>query len=134
LRAEGFFCNLDVLYGGLGIDPKKTNKFSYNFFQFLVIKALDPFWIRIGIQPRMLDPDPDEMNADLQPWFLLWLVTLLLLLLFFCCRPALAVALLLLSPCSCFPPALAGALLFLSPCSFCRPALSVALFFLSPCS
>jgi hypothetical protein len=37
----------------------------------LVIKALDPDWIqiRIGIQPKMLDPDPDEMNADLQPWF-----------------------------------------------------------------
>jgi hypothetical protein len=36
----------------------------------LVIKALDPYWIRIririGIQPKMLDPDPDEMNADLQ--------------------------------------------------------------------
>jgi hypothetical protein len=37
------------------------------FFQFLVIKALDPDWIRIGIQPKMLDPDPDEMNADPQP-------------------------------------------------------------------
>jgi hypothetical protein len=23
-------------------------------------------WIRIGIQPKMLDPDPDEMNADAQ--------------------------------------------------------------------
>jgi hypothetical protein len=23
-------------------------------------------WIRIGIQPKMLDPDPDEMNADPQ--------------------------------------------------------------------
>jgi hypothetical protein len=33
--------------------------FSCNFFQFLVIKALDPDWIRIriGIQPKMLDPD-----------------------------------------------------------------------------
>jgi hypothetical protein len=34
----------------------------------LVIKALDqnpdPYWIRIGIQPKMLDPDPDEINAD----------------------------------------------------------------------
>ncbi len=42
------------------------------FFQFLVIKALDPYWIRIriGIQPKMLDldPDPDEINADPQPW------------------------------------------------------------------
>jgi hypothetical protein len=37
----------------------------------LVIKALDLDWIRIqiGIQPKMLelDPDPDEMNADPQP-------------------------------------------------------------------
>jgi hypothetical protein len=37
----------------------------------LVIKALDPDWIRIriGIQPKMLDPDSDEMNADQQPCF-----------------------------------------------------------------
>jgi hypothetical protein len=36
----------------------------------LVIKALDPDWIRIriGVYPKMLDPDPDEMNADPQPW------------------------------------------------------------------
>ncbi len=37
----------------------------------MVIKALDPDpdWIRIriGIQPKMLDPDPGEMNADPQP-------------------------------------------------------------------
>jgi hypothetical protein len=41
-------------------------------FQFLVIKALDPDWIRIriGIKPKMLDPDPDEMNADPQPWLI----------------------------------------------------------------
>jgi hypothetical protein len=30
----------------------------------------DPYWIRIGIQPKMLDPDSDEMNADPQPWTL----------------------------------------------------------------
>jgi hypothetical protein len=37
----------------------------------LVIKALDPDWIQIqiGIQPNMLDPDPDEMNADPQPCY-----------------------------------------------------------------
>jgi hypothetical protein len=35
----------------------------------LVIKALDPDWIRIGIQPEMLDPVTDEMNADPQPCF-----------------------------------------------------------------
>jgi hypothetical protein len=51
---------------------KKFNFFSaVIFFQFLVIKALDPVWIRIririGIQPKMLDPDPDELNADPQP-------------------------------------------------------------------
>ncbi len=47
----------------------KKNFFSCNFFQFLVIKALDSDWIRIriGIHPKMLDPDPDEMNADPQP-------------------------------------------------------------------
>jgi hypothetical protein len=42
----------------------------------LVIKALDPDWmrIRISIQPKMLevDPDPDEMNAVLQPWLALY--------------------------------------------------------------
>jgi hypothetical protein len=29
----------------------------------------DPYWIRIriGIQPKMLDPDPDEINAYPQP-------------------------------------------------------------------
>jgi hypothetical protein len=49
LRAEGFFCNLDILYEGLGIGKlqflikKKFNFFSaVIFFQFLVIKALDP--------------------------------------------------------------------------------------------
>ncbi len=25
--------------------------------------------IRIGIRPKMLDPNPDEMNADPQPWY-----------------------------------------------------------------
>ncbi len=27
-------------------------------FQFLVINTMDPDWIRIDIQPKMLDPDP----------------------------------------------------------------------------
>jgi hypothetical protein len=27
-------------------------------------------WILIGIQHKMLDPDPDEMNADPQPWLI----------------------------------------------------------------
>jgi hypothetical protein len=58
---------LDVLCGGLGIGKLKflIQKifFSCDFFQFLVIKA----WMRIDIQPKMLDLDPDEMNADPQP-------------------------------------------------------------------
>jgi hypothetical protein len=37
----------------------------------LVIKALDPYWIRIririGIQHQTLDPDPEKINADPQP-------------------------------------------------------------------
>ena len=66
---DGFFCNLDILYGGLEIGKlqfliqKKFNFFSaVIFFQFLVIKALDPDWIRIririGLHPDPLDPDP----------------------------------------------------------------------------
>ncbi len=49
--AAGFFCNLDILYGGLGIDKlqfliKKICYFfsAVIFFLFLVIKALDPDW------------------------------------------------------------------------------------------
>jgi len=26
------------------------------------------FWIRIGIQPKMLDPDPYQMNTDPKQW------------------------------------------------------------------
>jgi hypothetical protein len=32
--------------------------------QFLVIKTLDPDWIRIAIQPKMMDPDPYQMNTE----------------------------------------------------------------------
>ncbi len=51
MRAEGFFYNLDILYGSLGIGElqfliikKNIKKFSavIFFLQFLVIKALDP--------------------------------------------------------------------------------------------
>ncbi len=62
-----------LLHGGLGIGElqllikKKFNFFSaVIFFQFLVIKALDPDWIRIriGLQPQTLDPDPDPEKED----------------------------------------------------------------------
>jgi hypothetical protein len=49
LKAEGFFCNLDVLYGGLGIgvffDAKKCFFFSCNFLHPDLIRIR----IRIGI-------------------------------------------------------------------------------------
>jgi hypothetical protein len=71
-----FFFNLYILYEGLGIGKlqfliKKKIFFSCNFFHFLVIKALDPDWIRIririGLQPQTLDPE--KMNTDPKPWF-----------------------------------------------------------------
>jgi hypothetical protein len=70
LRAEGFFSNSDILYGGLGIGKLqfliKNNFFSaLIFFNFWSLKPWNR--IRIGVQPKMLDPDPDEMNADPQP-------------------------------------------------------------------
>jgi hypothetical protein len=67
---------LDILNGGLGIGKLQflIKNFCYFFsavifFQFLGFKALDPDWIRIGVHHKMLDPDPDEMNADPQPCF-----------------------------------------------------------------
>jgi hypothetical protein len=78
LRAEGFFCNLDFLYGGLGIAKLKflIQKILLFFFSavnlYFYFWSLKP-WIRIGIQPKMLEldpvPDPDEMYADPQPWY-----------------------------------------------------------------
>jgi hypothetical protein len=45
LKAEGFFCNLDILYGGLGIGVYQKKKFSWAviFFNFWSLKP----WIRI---------------------------------------------------------------------------------------
>ncbi len=73
LRAEGFFYNLDILYGGLGIGKlqfliykKKKKKILLSFFfNFWSLKP----WIRIriGLQPQTLDPDPEKMNTDPQP-------------------------------------------------------------------
>ncbi len=78
MKTEGFFYHLDILYGGLGIGKLqfliKKNKIKISaviFFQFLVIKALDPYWIRIririGLQHQTLDPDPEKINTDPQP-------------------------------------------------------------------
>jgi hypothetical protein len=73
LRTEGFFYDLDIPNGGLGIGKmqflikKKTS--ALIFFSFLVIKALDPYWIRIGIglKHHTLDQDQEKMNTDPQP-------------------------------------------------------------------
>jgi hypothetical protein len=61
-----------VLYGGLGISNlkfliKKISFFSAcAFSKFMIIKAMDPVWIRIGIPSEV--PDPDSMNADMKHW------------------------------------------------------------------
>jgi hypothetical protein len=48
-------------------DRTKITFFQLLIFQFLVIKALDPDWIRIRItiQPKMLDSDPHQMHKTL---------------------------------------------------------------------
>ncbi len=69
LRSEGFFCNLDVLYGGLGIGKlyflmqKKCNFFFIcNFFKFFVINRSVfslKCWIRIRMKlMRIRNPTP----------------------------------------------------------------------------
>jgi hypothetical protein len=72
LRGEGFFCSLDVLYGGLGIG-------KLQFSSFLVIKTINLDWIRIRTGSwsgsgsvfclkYWMDPDPDQMNTDPKHW------------------------------------------------------------------
>jgi hypothetical protein len=61
LRAEGFSCSLNVLYGGLGLKKlhflicKSFKKFSpvNSFLEFVVIKTPDPD----RDSREMLDPD-----------------------------------------------------------------------------
>jgi hypothetical protein len=71
LRDECYYCSLVVLYGGLGISKlkfciKKILNFflAVQFFQFLVIKNLDPDWY----SAKMLDPDPKSIKPDPQHW------------------------------------------------------------------
>jgi hypothetical protein len=62
LRAEGFSCSLDVLYGGLGItkiaifDQKKIFKKFQLFFSMFDYLHPDPDSL------EMLDPDPDPQH------------------------------------------------------------------------
>jgi hypothetical protein len=70
LRAEGFSCSLNVLYGGLGISNLQfVIKIISNFFPAVIFfhhfwssKPWIQIWIDTGIQPKMLDPKP--MNPD----------------------------------------------------------------------
>ncbi len=80
MSAEGFSYTgcMDILFGGLGKSKlqlliKKDQIFFSTeiFFQFfLVIKTLVSDWIRIriSIQPKMLELDPDLMNPDPKHW------------------------------------------------------------------
>ncbi len=71
LTAEGCSCSLDVLYGGQGIsklqfliNKRKTNISAVIFFlKVLVIKTLDPDWIRIRICVRI----------HLKCWIRIWI-------------------------------------------------------------
>jgi hypothetical protein len=72
LRAEGFSCSLDVIYEGLKIGKLKFFILKmFNFFSSVIFSPnfwLSKPWIRFGIQPKMLDPDPDlkSINPDLK--------------------------------------------------------------------
>ncbi len=71
MRAEGFSCSLDVLYGGLGISKKrhiKSFQQYFFYFYFLVIKTLDPDPFPNPDSLEMLDPDPDSSTTRLQSW------------------------------------------------------------------
>jgi hypothetical protein len=59
MRAESFFCSLDVLYGGIGIGKLQflIKKIYFSAVNFLI-------HIQIGIQHKKLNPDPDKMNTD----------------------------------------------------------------------
>jgi hypothetical protein len=61
LRAEGFSCSLDVLYGGLGI-----SKLKFVIKKILIFSALHFFQlvILIVIQTKMLDSYPESINPD----------------------------------------------------------------------
>ncbi len=73
MRAEVFFGSSKFLYGGLGKGKlsfviQKMCFSAVNFVTFFFFKILDPDpdWtlIRIGIQPKMLDPDLYLMSTD----------------------------------------------------------------------
>ncbi len=69
LRAEGFSCSWVVLNRGLGISKqqfmikKRLNFFpAENYFNYW--SSNHWIQIRINIQPKMQDPDPESINLD----------------------------------------------------------------------
>ncbi len=70
LRAYGFFCNLDDLYGGLGIN--KLQSVIKNIKFLIQLLTVFKFWSSnprseyglVPIQPEMLEPDPESINPD----------------------------------------------------------------------
>jgi hypothetical protein len=66
--AEGFSFSFNVLYGGVGIRNCNflSKKYQIFFSAVIFLEFLFIPWIRIGIQPKMLDPVPDSMNLDLK--------------------------------------------------------------------
>jgi hypothetical protein len=73
--AEGFSCSLDLLYGGLVISKLQFFIKKYQFF--FSYKSLSIFGHQnpgSGLESdqysayKMLDPDPDSMNADPKHW------------------------------------------------------------------
>jgi hypothetical protein len=52
-------------------DLKKNSALNFFLSQFLLIKTLDTDWlliqIRYHIKPKMLDPDPYQINTDPKP-------------------------------------------------------------------
>ncbi len=67
-RAEDFSCILDGLYGGQGISKQqffyqKKYPFLLSAVHFSKFWSSEP-WIGIGIQTKMLDPDPELINPN----------------------------------------------------------------------
>ncbi len=72
LRVEGFFCSLDVLYGGLGISKKqflkkKINKY-FSAVYFFFFSHQNPGSGSGGIPAQTVGFDPESINPDAKHW------------------------------------------------------------------
>jgi hypothetical protein len=48
---------------------RKAGKIFFACFIFFILRS-SKFWARIGVQPKMLDPDPESINPDPKHWSL----------------------------------------------------------------